>query len=357
MADETILNSEEILSEIAANSPDIVLPSGYLCQRSPAAILQAKDDSAMSATFAIVTRSATPNRYGNQLQLLPNANGVGPVTDYYGQNPVVLYDHGMGGLTLPVGLSKTKDGPLAMAFSATQGIATCYFSKQSWAEPIYAAVSEGLLKMASIGFDPMLAMRLKPAGPQQAVGQDGVQDLTWLGMDFTQWELLEWSIVPIGADRGALRQCLDRGKIHDIKLPNFLKQSFSKHAATVQKLGIGMAASKGVDEEADDDAPDDTQASPKCDKCGNKLQCVQCMKQSEKEPDPDIAPDTSMAYPPAEAIAQACAAQINQSQLKGIEQGVLNGVKQAVQSALTPIAKNVAALATEFQRMTGKLND
>lgn len=366
MSAKLTIENAEIMAELEQNCPDIVLPTGYVTQRTAAAIVQSKDNATMSATFAIVTRTAQPNRYGNQLQLLPNANGAGPVTDYYQQNPVVLYDHNLSGLTLPIGLSKPKDGPVALAWSATQGIATCYFADQPWAEPIFAAVDDGLLKMASIGFDPILAMRLRQAGPQQATGQDGVQDLTWLGMDFTQWEMLEWSIVPIGADRGALRQCLDRGNIHGVKLPQFLKQSFSQHAAEAKKLGIGMNFKKlefqrisieGPEDEVDS-AIETLQAKKPmtCAACGSAMQCAQCMKQAE-EPEPDIAPDVSMSYPTPQQVAQSCSAMITQSDLARIQQGVLSGITQAVKLAVKPVAQSVDKISAEFRRMTGKLDD
>ena len=371
-----VLQNEEILSELAANCPDMVLPAGYCYQRTAAAIVQSHDPSKMSATFAIVTRTAQPNRYGNQLQLLPNANGAGPVTDYYDANPVVLYDHGLSGLTLPIGLSKPKDGPLSLAWSADKGIATCYFADQPWAEPIFAAVDDGLLKMSSIGFDPILAMRIKPAGPQQAAAADGVMDCTYLGMDFTQWELLEWSIVPIGADRGALRQCLDRGHIHGVKLNAALKQSFSKHAAEVRKLGIGAdfkqakwdaVTLEGATSEVDAllQTLQKTKAAPSCPDCGGVMQCLQCLKQSDDDdpdndiditedpPEPDIAPDWGMSY--SAEVAQACASQLNQSQMKAVQQSVLQGVNQAVEAAIAPVAKSVASVANEFKRMRGKV--
>lgn len=387
------IHNGEIMELINQNCPDIVLPGGHLCQRNSAAIMQSIDNGAMSATFAIVTRTKQPNRYGNQLQLMPNEFGKGPQTQYYKQNPVVLYDHGMSGLTLPIGLA-SQDGKLSLAWSEEKGIGTCYFSKQSWAEPIYAAVAEGLLRMASIGFDPILAMSLSQKGPAQ-IGDSGVRDMTWLGMDFVEWELLEWSVVPIGADRGSLRQCLDRGKIHDVKLPQFLRKSFEQHAAKLDRPGIGIDVRRlqlasvtieGPTDEVDAieaavlqakavivcKACNDTGKIP-CKTCGmagcgdcggsGKVQCMTCKKQNDSsedmqtEPEPDIAPDTAMAYPSAADVAQACSAQLMQSQVDAVKQGLLGGVSLAVKAAIDPIAKSVANVAAEFQRMTGKIND
>lgn len=369
MSNEVMLKPDEIFSELSAKNPEVVLPSGYCAQRSPAAILQSKDDSAMSATFAIVTRTSTPNRYGNQLQLLPNAYGRGPVTEYYDKAPVVLFDHGLSGVSLPVGLC-AQNGVTAIGWTPDKGIATCYFADKPWAEPIYAAVSDGLLRMASIGFDPWLAMRIKPMGPQQAAAPDGVMDLTYLGLDFTEWELLEWSITAIGADRGALRQCLDRGSINGVKLPNFLKQSFALYAAELQKFGIGADLSPKRVEPAVQQPKDIIagvayvqQATPVCTDCGGKLQCMQCMKQMEEEtdvdatddpPDPDIAPDVDMSY--AATVAQHCAGHLQQSQVNEVQKIVMQGAATAVRDALKPVADQIKGAATEFQRMRGKVN-
>ena len=87
------------------------------------------------------------------------------------------------------------------------------------------------------------------------------------------------------------------------------------------------------------------------------MQCVACRQSDQPdEPEPDIAPATSMAYPSPVEVAQACAAQLQQHQLKAVEQGVLNGVSKAVKTAIEPVANSVQAIAAEFRRMTGKLD-
>jgi len=86
--------------------------------------------------------------------------------------------------------------------------------------------------MASIGFDPLKAITLAADRNRKQV--DGVEDIginnRFRGIDFVESELLEWSITPIGADRGSLKQALHRGKIHDVRIPQFLRQSFELHA-------------------------------------------------------------------------------------------------------------------------------
>jgi len=123
---EFVSDMDSIQSDMMSHAPDLVLPSGRLCQRDESAIYQASDAGAMSADFVIVTRPKEQNRHGNMLQLIPNKFGKGIVTQYYEQNPVVLYDHGLSGETLPIGTSRNPSGKLALKASAKKVVATVY---------------------------------------------------------------------------------------------------------------------------------------------------------------------------------------------------------------------------------------
>lgn len=224
---------DEILSVVQRRSPESVSPAGYVFQRGGSAIVQADSVNAgeMTATFVIVSRESRPNRHGNMVQITESKFGRGLVTDQFEKNPVVLFDHGLSGIALPVGLSSPPKR------QKTKATATVSFSKLPHAEPVFAAVAENILRMASIGFDPLKAMLVKQ---EKEKLEEGVETLQyWRGLDFVETELTEWSITPIGADRGSLKQALDRGKIHDCKLPPFMRYSFE------QAIGEKVAWSPG----------------------------------------------------------------------------------------------------------------
>lgn len=239
----TPLDWDQVADEVAGAATVPAHPLGYVLQAG--ASVQAVDRGQLEATFVIVTRSVEPNRQGNRLQLLPGPRGAGLRQEHYARNPVVLYDHGLSGVTLPIGLSISPPGGLPVQLTETSATATVRFSQQRHAEPIFAAVAEGLLRMASIGFQPVKLQRLRPAIPtRQAIADPGSLPS---GFEFTEADLLEWSIVPVGADPQALRQAIDRGRIHDVRLPPWLRQAWQ---VAVGPRSVTVPGWSGSDQQA-----------------------------------------------------------------------------------------------------------
>lgn len=182
------------------------------------AIRQAVDSTAMSADFVILTTK--PNYHGNAHQITESKLGKGMVTTRHEQNPVVLLEHGFGGVQFPaIGLSKDKQGKYTVKKQKSKAVATVFFSQSNPdAATVFAMVDEGVLHMASIGFDALKGLPMKQDRPPKL--PEGVIDLTWQsrGILFTETELVEWSIVSQGADPGAVRQYLDRGSVNGEKL-------------------------------------------------------------------------------------------------------------------------------------------
>lgn len=184
---------------------------------------QAVDASAMSADFVILTDK--PNYHGNAHQITESKLGQGMITARHEQNPVVLLEHGFGGVQFPaIGLSKDKQGKYTVKKQKKKAVATVFFSQSNPdAATVFAMVDEGVLHMASIGFDALKGVPMKQQRPPQL--PEGVVDLTWQsrGILFTETELVEWSIVSQGADPGAVRQYLDRGKVGTEKLTESMR--------------------------------------------------------------------------------------------------------------------------------------
>lgn len=238
---ELITDPELIYSELEAHCPDVLTQSGLVMNLGQTCVLQGASESDMSANFIIVTRSKDINRNGNQVQITPGKNGQGLDLTYYQQNPLVLWDHGLG-FNLPIAKSEDPSGKFSVKTQASKVTATAYFSQSlAFASEVFGLISEQILRAASIGFRPQKAMKLNYQPKDKP--QDNVLDLQSfnIGYDFTQSELQEWSVVPIGADRGSLRQCLDRGKIGQAgKLSYPMRYWLSQHAEAKPAIGIGF---------------------------------------------------------------------------------------------------------------------
>ncbi len=136
-------------------------------QRAPA--------SAGDARITIST--ADEDRYGDVL--LPE----GALLDAFNRNPVVLFGHDAG--SLPVGRA------VHLSVQAGTGIQAdfVWLKNDPFADRVRNAFEQGVLNAASVGFLP------KKWEPHNKKG----------GLRYTEWELLEFSLVPVPANPNALR--------------------------------------------------------------------------------------------------------------------------------------------------------
>lgn len=181
-------------------------------------LLQRVDESAMTADFTIVTvpqSKSAVNRNGTRHRLQQNDDGGGMLLADYARNPVVLWNHGIGqGNDIPIGMSAPADGTpedLTVQISPRKATAR-WFANQNLelAQVIFGMVAQGWIRMASIGFRPLKAIRLKQ-GDRQAEGSAVIDLEAWRRyMEFVETELQEWSVVAIGADRGSFRQAAEK---------------------------------------------------------------------------------------------------------------------------------------------------
>ena len=230
------LDGSDVLSRLASDSPSCLTQAGYPFSACQAAQIEAKDPKKMSATFTVVTRGKMPNRHGNMVQIVDGPNGRGMTIEDWSANPVVLFDHGMG-LSMPIGTAM-KDGELYWQASKNKAVSTVFFSQSlPEAVAIYALIDEGILRAASVQFIPTKAMRLAFKADKLP---EGVQSLDYAGYDFTESQLLEWSVVAIPADPGALKKSLDVGKIAGQKIGAGLKWALAQRLAPTPVQGIGV---------------------------------------------------------------------------------------------------------------------
>lgn len=376
--------SESIIGLIEQRDRSAINPWAGSCLQRAVGQVESTDGSADSATFTIVTRDKTRNRHGNQVQITPNELGGGIILESYAANPVVLWEHGLGGMPLALGTSESPDGELTVKLSKSKATATVYFSKLPAAQLIAAAIHEKTVRMASIAFNPRKAMKLKP--PKDAQLPDGVEDLAryrqQYGLDFTEVELLEWSATLIGADRGSLRQALDRGKIHDLPLLPFMRQSFEIFVGDPQAWSPGWREPVAVAKQsiaADDEAADDSDdGDPLIERRvyqgiviegrGDLLDAfVEERQRAVESPAEEIAPapvDTpaGIATTPErtigiEQLTEALTQRIgNAGPVVGFDQvvaAVTQRVGTMVEQKLAPVLATAGRLESELKRMTG----
>jgi HK97 family phage prohead protease len=110
-------------------------------------------------------------------------NPLGWDTSNYLQNPVVLFAHDYGSLPVARTTSLRQEGETL--------IAEAEFAEESLnpqAEQVYQMLRQGFLRGASVGFRPLTFKYNEERG----------------GVDFEKQELLEFSVVPVPANPGAL---------------------------------------------------------------------------------------------------------------------------------------------------------
>lgn len=243
-----ILESFDAIMQRCQGAPWI-LPNGYPIAQSLECVMQGDTNpTAMSASFCIVTRGKGVNRQGNKLVIAPNGKQQGLNLESYKTNPVVFLDHGQRGLTLPIGVSEDPSGNCTVKLFNGKADATVYFSQVlPEGALIYGLVEEGILRTSSISFMPMQAMALpqrdRLLSKEKGDGSE-VYDVSpgrW-GMDFIASDMLEWSIVGIPADAGAVRKFLDRGDIHGEKLTQRMKYAMTQMAGPAPCWSPGWTA-------------------------------------------------------------------------------------------------------------------
>lgn len=206
--DADLSSMDAILDDLPS---DAVLENGYPFMRSGDAVRQAIDEAAMTADFIIVTRGSDINRNGHMCQIAPGADGEGFKLDNYANNPVVYFDHGYG-FNIPIAKSSLPK------LTKKHATATATFSQVlPEAAIFFGLIAEGILNTASVSFLPLKAKRFK-AKQLDKLKEDEEDFRPWMSYDFLTSELLEWSVVGVPADPGAIRKCLDRRSVNGYRI-------------------------------------------------------------------------------------------------------------------------------------------
>lgn len=197
------------------------------------------DDSKMSATFTVLTTLEEPNRHGNRVHVSGNKYGQGFRTEAWKRNPIVYFEHGWAD-PKPIGTAEDKDGRVHIEGTTDTLSSTVFFHDLTQtAADVFKLVRANVIRMASVGFQPELALPLKLAQQAEEDRAGGAFRLTYPNLEFFQCEMTEWSVTALGADRGAMRQTFDRRKAEGEKIGGEMLAWLSVHAEPRQTQGIG----------------------------------------------------------------------------------------------------------------------
>lgn len=188
----------------------VPLGKDALALADPAGRVQSVDRKLFAATFVISTKGE--DRDGDVVE----PKGCLPtLTEGFGRNPVVFWDHQLD--PVPIGRARHKDGSLALTVGDNNLLSTVYFhGKTQRSCEIGELVMDGQLVACSIGFAPIVAERRPDVEKEMPRGGRGLGRPP--GWHFLEWELLEWSVCGVGANRDALRLSIDNGRVRDGRL-------------------------------------------------------------------------------------------------------------------------------------------
>jgi len=284
------------------------------------------DTAAVSAKFTIST--PTEDRAADVVE--PSGFQLGN----YKNNPLVLYDHGFGGITLPIGKSQTPDGKLTVKVKQNSVEGECFFAQSSWeAMQIFQLVDEGVLNCASVHIDPLEA--------SVRIGSDGRR-----GLHITKCDLLEWSIVGIPCNPEATRKVLDRGKLADRKIAKPLEKMLKAYAAKPKGLVQGMSLDTATVEDVTKALPPkekpEDEEKPEGEAPEEGMEDEPTDEAPEAEQDggdaetPETPPEATGETPPQQSSQPVDASQKPGAQL-------LSGISQAVGQFTQQIQGQIAA--------------
>jgi phage head maturation protease len=180
------------------------LAGGAFARVSPSTAQLAADPGALTVVSVIST--ADPDRAGDVVVPAGLRN-----VDEYLRNPVVLWAHNRFTLP-PIGTCRRLE------VQADRIVAETKFAQGvPLAEDLFRLYEQGVLRGWSIGFMPLKAHLLpEPAGEAPRPSRRGLR--------VEEWDLLEYSAVPIPENPGALTVAIQKGVVHDGLLREWLAQ-------------------------------------------------------------------------------------------------------------------------------------
>ncbi len=182
------------------------LDSGEFTRISPYSVKLAVDPTAMTLQSVITT--SDQDRAGDVV--VPS--GLQNAAEYL-KNPVVLWAHNRFTVP-PIGTCQRLD-----VLSDRIVAETKFAAGVPLAEDLFRLYEQGILRGWSIGFVPIKS-RLLPEERGRGMPAPAIRR----GLQIDEWNLLEYSAVPIPENPGALTVAIQKGIIHDGLLREWLER-------------------------------------------------------------------------------------------------------------------------------------
>ncbi len=220
---------------------DPVIIQGNLLMPTGDGVPDYVDTTAMSAVATINT--PCEDREGDVI--LPS----GVLLDQYRMNPVVLWEHGMDGISKPIAKSEDPSGMLAVSVSDEEITAKSFFTHlERESSQVFHLIAAGIVRATSV--------RAIPVKSQIRRMESGER-----GNLLEEWHLIEWSWGALGVNPEAVAKTLETGKIDGSWISEPLLKSLKRVAPEPSNFfkGITLPGEKPVD------------ANPKPDEEKNKM--------------------------------------------------------------------------------------
>lgn len=225
-------------SGVLSVPPQYLRNMAHTLGESPSAPLALDSDDAeepkvdtynMTARFVITTSSR--DRHGDIV--LPR--GCVNHLKNYSRNPRIFFAHKTE--DLPIASARDPEGNLSLEILEDKIYSTAYFHGETReSELIFRLIARKELQACSIGFLPIRATLIEDTDEDNLIDLDTGEEILDFRSNssrqtpclrFLEWDMIEWSVVPIPANQDALAAHLSRGHIEGEKLSPSIRRALS----------------------------------------------------------------------------------------------------------------------------------
>ena len=218
-------------------------PSSLVALDSDDLEIPVVDTARMTARFVITTSSR--DRHGDIV--IPR--GCVNHLKNYSRNPRVFFGHKTE--ELPIASARDSEGNLTLEIFDDKIYSTAYFHGETReSEIVFRLIARKELQASSIGFLPIRAsIIMDDEGEDMVDIETGEEILDFRGnnshsvpaLRFLEWDMIEWSVVPIPANQEALAAHLSRGHVEGEKLSPAIRKALSHYVPLSNKKSITLA--------------------------------------------------------------------------------------------------------------------
>ncbi len=249
-------------SGVLSLPPQYLRNMAHTLGQSPSAPLALDSDDAeepkvdtynMTARFVITTSGK--DRHGDIV--LPR--GCVSHLKNYTRNPRIFFAHKTE--ELPIASARDPEGNLALEILEDKIYSTAYFHGETReSELIFRLIARKELQACSIGFLPIRATLIEDEDEEDLIDiTTGEEILNFRSnssrqmpcLRFLEWDMIEWSVVPIPANQDALAAHLSRGHIEGEKLSPSIKRTLSSFVSKKKNVSVSLSLPLIQEEESE----------------------------------------------------------------------------------------------------------